>query len=158
MSDAILAAVQQPHLKSDLPEVGVGDTVDVHYRIIEGEKERVQVFAGVVIAMKGSGVHAMITVRRIVANEGVERIFPMNSPKVGKIEVTRKAHVRRSKLYYLRDRVGKSRRLRDKRRGLGREVLGDAVATAGTDQAEAGAPAAEKAGAKKGKKKPAAKA
>ena len=120
MSDAIIAAVQQSQLKTDLPAIDIGDTVDVHYRIIEGSKERIQVFTGVVIARKGSGLEATITVRRIVANEGVERIFPVHSPKIGKIEVKRHGHVRRSKLYYLRDRVGKKRRLRDRRRGLGR--------------------------------------
>lgn len=120
MSDAILAAVQQPQLKTDLPTIAIGDTIDVHYRIIEGAKERIQVFSGVVIAQKGSGLHTTITVRRIVANEGVERIFPVHSPKVGKIEIKRHGHVRRSKLYYLRDRVGKKRRLKDRRRGLGR--------------------------------------
>lgn len=155
MSDAILAAVQQAHLKSEIPQVGVGDTVDVHYRIIEGEKERVQVFTGVVLAMKGTGIHATITVRRIVANEGVERTFPIHSPKVAKIEVARRAHVRRSKLYYLRERVGKSRRLRDRRRGLGREVLGEqapgATDTAPNEQSEAGA--VSPAGAKKSRKK-----
>ncbi len=143
MSDAILAAVQQPQIKTNLPTVSVGDTVDVHYRIIEGEKERVQVFTGVVLAMKGSGLHATITVRRIVANEGVERVFPIHSPRVGKIEIVRHGHVRRAKLYYLRDRVGKKRRLRDRRRGLGREVLGDqgpgASDTAPNDQSTTGA-------------------
>lgn len=122
MSDAIIAAVQQTHLKSELPKVAVGDTVDVHYRIIEGAKERTQIFSGVVIAMSGKGIEATVTVRRIVANEGVERIFPLHSPKVGTIEVKRSGHVRRSKLYYLRERVGKKRRLKDRRRGLARAL------------------------------------
>ena len=121
-SDEIIAHVQQPHLKSELPELAVGDTVDVHYRIIEGSKERVQIFSGVIIAMSGSGIEANVTVRRIVANEGVERIFPLHSPKVGKIEVKRSSHVRRAKLYYLRERVGKKRRLKDRRRGLARAL------------------------------------
>ena len=120
MSDALIAAVQQSQLKTDIPAIEIGDTVDVHYRIIEGEKERIQVFTGVVIATKGDGLHQTVTVRRIVANEGVERIFPLHSPKVAKVEVQRRGHVRRSKLYYLRERVGKSRRLKDRRRGLGR--------------------------------------
>jgi large subunit ribosomal protein L19 len=89
----------------------------VHYKIIEGDKERVQVFQGVLIAQKGRGINKMITVRRIVANEGVERIFPLNSPRVEKVEVLRRAEVRRAKLYYLRDRQGKSRRLREDREG-----------------------------------------
>lgn len=104
--------------QSKLPYFSIGDTINVHYRIIEGDKERVQVFQGVLIAMRGSGVNRMMTVRRIVANEGVERIFPMHSQRIAKIEVVRRGDARRSKLYFLRDRVGKSRRLRDQRRGL----------------------------------------
>ena len=104
--------------EEDLPNLSVGDTIDVHQRIIEGGKERTQVFQGVLIGMKGRGINRMITVRRIVANEGVERIFPLHSPKVSKIEIVRHGDARRAKLYYLRDRVGKSRRLRDRRRGM----------------------------------------
>ena len=116
----ILESVVAHQLKSeaDLPNLSVGDTIDVHQRIIEGGKERTQVFQGVLIGMKGRGINCMITVRRIVANEGVERIFPLHSPKVAKIEIVRHGDARRAKLYYLRDRVGKSRRLRDRRRGL----------------------------------------
>ena len=107
-------------LKADdaLPSFSVGDTLDVHYLIVEGEKERVQVFQGVLIGDKGRGVNRTITVRRIVANEGVERIFPLHSPRSAKIEVVRHGDARRAKLYYLRDRIGKARRLRDRRRGL----------------------------------------
>lgn len=119
MSQAIIQAVEQSQLKTDRPQLHVGDTVDVHVRIIEGAKERIQVFNGVIIAMQGAGLRRTMTVRRIVANEGVERIFLIHSPKVAKVEVKRHGHVRRSKLYYLRDRVGKKRRLRDRRRGLG---------------------------------------
>lgn len=118
MIDAILESVQQDQLKSDLPEVSVGDNVDVHVRIIEGSKERIQVFSGVCIKKQGKGLEEVICIRRIVANEGVERTFPVHSPKISKIEVKRKAHVRRAKLYFLRDRVGKKRRLPDRRRGL----------------------------------------
>ena len=100
------------------PDFSVGDTINVHYTIVEGEKERVQVFQGVLIGQKSRGVNATITVRRIVANEGVERIFPLHSPRIAKIEVVRQGDARRAKLYFLRDRVGKSRRLRDRRRGL----------------------------------------
>ena len=116
----ILESVVAHQLKSeaDLPNLSVGDTIDVHQRIIEGGKERTQVFQGVLIGKKGRGINRMITVRRIVANEGVERIFPLHSPKVAKIEIVRHGDARRAKLYYLRDRVGKSRRLRDRRRGL----------------------------------------
>ncbi len=116
--ESIAAAQVKP--ASELPEMGVGDTINVHVRILEGEKERVQVYQGVLIADRGRGVNRMITVRRIVANEGVERIFPLHSPRIAKIEVVRQGDARRSKLFYLRQRVGKSRRLRDQRRGLQR--------------------------------------
>jgi large subunit ribosomal protein L19 len=100
------------------PVFTIGDTLNVHVRIVEGDKERVQVYQGVLIAQRGRGINTMITVRRIVANEGVERIFPLHSPRIAKIEVVRRGDARRAKLYYLRKRVGKSRRLRDQRRGL----------------------------------------
>ncbi|MCH2137766.1 MAG: 50S ribosomal protein L19 [Phycisphaerales bacterium] len=103
---------------ADFPQFSVGDTIDVHVRIIEGDKERVQVYQGVLIAERGRGVNRTITVRRIVANEGVERIFPLHSPRIAKIEVVRRGDARRAKLYFLRSRVGKARRLRDQRRGL----------------------------------------
>jgi len=118
MSDAIIADVQKSQLKSDLPDLPIGATVDVHVRIIEGAKERVQVFSGVILKRQGSGLEETVTVRRIVANEGVERTFPIHSPRVSKFEVKRQGDARRAKLYYLRDRVGKKRRLRDQRRGL----------------------------------------
>jgi large subunit ribosomal protein L19 len=89
--------------------------VDVHQRILEGQKERVQVYSGVVIARRGEGAREMFTVRRIVQGEGVERIFPINSPKIAKIEVKRTGRVRRAKLFYLRDRVGKATRLRERK-------------------------------------------
>ena len=104
--------------EADYPIFSVGDTINVHVRIIEGEKERTQVFQGVLIAQRGRGINRMITVRRIVANEGVERIFPLHSKRIAKIEVVRRGDARRAKLYFLRDRIGKSRRLRDQRRGL----------------------------------------
>lgn len=107
------------------PVLSIGDTIDVHYRIIEGDKERVQVFQGVYIARRGRGINEMITVRRIVANEGVERVFPLHSPRIAKIDVVRHGDARRAKLYYLRDRVGKSRRLRDRRRGLKHVAAGN---------------------------------
>ena len=118
MSDQIIAELQKSHLKTDLPVIHVGDTVDVHVRIIEGAKERVQVFQGVVIKKQNGGLEETFTVRRIVANEGVERTFPMHSPRIAKVEIVRRGDTRRAKLYYLRDRVGKKRRLRDRRRGL----------------------------------------
>jgi large subunit ribosomal protein L19 len=110
--------VEQAYIKKAPPEFRVGDTVSVSVRIVEGQKERTQIFTGTVISRKGRSINEMFTVRRIVNNEGVERVFPLNSPQVLSVKVIRSGHVRRSKLYYLRDRIGKSVRLRDKRRGL----------------------------------------
>lgn len=117
MSHKLIDLVEKKYLKPEPPDFGIGDTVDVFTRIVEGEKERTQVFNGVVIARRGHGVSATFTVRRIVANEGVERIFPVHSPRVLKVEVKRHGKVRRAKLYFLRDRIGKARRLRERRRG-----------------------------------------
>ena len=114
----ILASINADALKTDLPRFDIGDTLNVHQRIVEGDKERVQVYSGVLISRKGAGMNEMIVVRRIVDNIGVERTYPLNSPLIAKIEVVRRGDARRSKLYYLRDRVGKSRRLRDRRRGM----------------------------------------
>jgi len=100
--------------KNDLT-FNIGDTVDVHTRILEGDKERIQIFSGVVIARRGSGTREMFTVRRIVAGEGVERTFPLHSPKVAEVVVKRHAKVRRAKLYFLRERVGKATRLVERR-------------------------------------------
>jgi large subunit ribosomal protein L19 len=147
MSDAILRAVQQTQIKTGRPVVSIGDTIDVHVRIIEGAKERIQVFTGVVIKRQNTGLEQTITVRRIVANEGVERTFPVNSPRVAKIEVVRHGHTRRSKLYYLRERVGKKRRLRDRHRGLGWLTEQQDKA----DAARAESQAKEKAAAEAGK-------
>src|SRR5882757_6412804 len=104
MSQQILKLVEQSSLKADKPKFAIGDTVDVHTRILEGEDERIQIFSGTVIAMSGSGTREMFTVRRIVSGEGVERKFPLHSPKIAKIEVKRSGTTRRAKLYYLRDR------------------------------------------------------
>ena len=111
----LIKAVEKTCLKTDIPYFEVGDTVDVHCRIIEGDNERIQIFSGVVIARSGSGTREMFTVRRIVQGEGVERKFPLHSPRIAKIEVKRAAIVRRAKLYFLRDRVGKAVRLRERR-------------------------------------------
>ena len=108
--------VEKTSLKENPPEFEIGDTVDVHMKILEGNKERVQVFTGVVIARSGSGSREMFAVRRIVAGEGVERKFPVHSPRIEKIEVKRSGVVRRAKLYFLRDRVGKAVRLKERRR------------------------------------------
>ena len=144
MTHHIIDKVEAKFLKKDLPQLAVGDTIDVHSRIIEGEKERIQIFSGVILSMTGKGISKAIMVRRIVANEGVERTFPIFSPKVAKIEVKRHGHARRSKLYYLRDRVGKSRRLRDRQHGFG-EVTPDAPAaeTAAFEPKTVAAPAAK---------------
>ena len=115
MSQSIIAEVEKSSLKADVPEFRIGDTVDVHTKILEGDKERTQIFSGTVIARSGSGSREMFTVRRIVAGEGVERKFPLHSPRIAKVDVKRSGVVRRAKLYYLRDRVGKSVRLRERR-------------------------------------------
>ena len=115
MSQKIMQLVEKASMKTDVPQFSIGDTVNVHCRIIEGDKERIQVFTGVVIARNGSGTREMFTVRRIVMGEGVERKFPLHSPKIAKVEVVRSARVRRAKLYFLRDRVGKAVRLVERR-------------------------------------------
>ena len=111
----LLKKVEKSSLREEPLVFEIGDTVDVHTRIKEGNKERIQVFTGVVIARRGSGTRENFTVRRIVAGEGVERIFPVHSPKIAKLEVKRHGRVRRAKLYYLRDRVGKATRLTERR-------------------------------------------
>jgi len=116
MSQDLLKLVEESSLKTEVPQFEIGDTVDVHTKILEGSKERIQVFSGTVIARSGSGTREMFTVRRIVAGEGVERKFPLHSPRIEKVEVTRSSVVRRAKLYFLRDRVGKAVRLKERRR------------------------------------------
>ena len=113
----LMEVVEQASMKGadEVPQFEIGDTVDVHTRILEGEKERIQVFRGVVIARSGSGTREMFTVRRIVAGEGVERKFPLHSPRIAKVEVKRSGVARRAKLYFLRDRVGKAVRLKERR-------------------------------------------
>ena len=115
----LIHELEKEHGKGRLPKVHVGDTVEVHYLIREGDKERVQLFVGTVIAMTGSGIRKTITVRRIVQSEGVERIFPLHSPRVQDVKITRRGDVRRAKLYYLRERVGKNTRVK--------ELLGEKV-------------------------------
>lgn len=127
MSQKLLNLVEKTSLKQDVPYFEIGDTVDVHCRILEGEKERIQLFTGVVIARSGSGTREMFTVRRIVQGEGVERKFPVHSPRIAKIDVKRSGVVRRAKLYYLRDRVGKAVRLQQRRTDTGK-TKGQAVA------------------------------
>ncbi|MGD8475183.1 MAG: 50S ribosomal protein L19 [Anaerolineae bacterium] len=123
MSSDLLRSVEEQQqkedigLKSDLAQLRIGDDVQVHYRIVEGERERIQLVRGTIMRMrKGRGAKASFTVRRVAAHGvGVERTFPLHSPRIEKIEVLRHAHVRRAKLYYLRDRQGKAARLREKR-------------------------------------------
>jgi large subunit ribosomal protein L19 len=107
--------VDQTALKDDLPDFGPGDTVRVHVRVVEGNRQRVQVFEGVVIAIKGSGVRRTFTVRKVSFGVGVERTFPMHSPIIAKVERLTRGAVRRAKLYYLRDRVGKRAKVKEKR-------------------------------------------
>jgi large subunit ribosomal protein L19 len=115
MSSPLIALVEKPFLKPHPPEFHVGDTVDVRCRIVEGGRERIQVFNGVVIARRGKGLNEIFTVRRIVANEGVERQFLTHSPNVVDVVVKRRGKTRRAKLYFLRKRIGKARRLRELR-------------------------------------------
>ena len=118
MRNAILQKVEKKYQRSEPLEFQIGDTVVVTIRIVEGDKERTQVFTGVLMGRAGRGITEMITVRKIVEEVGVERVVPINSPLVSKFEVLRRGDSRRAKLYFLRERVGKSRRLRDRRRGM----------------------------------------
>jgi large subunit ribosomal protein L19 len=129
MTNQILENVEKAHLKADVPQFEVGDTVDVATRIVEGDKERIQVFSGTVIMKKGRGINETFTVRRIVNNEGVERIFPLHSPFIAKVTVKRGGETRRAKLFYLRDRVGKAVKLTEKRKA-GKKEAGDTGAPA----------------------------
>jgi large subunit ribosomal protein L19 len=115
MDKSIIAKVEAKYLKANVPDFRVGDTVDVHQKIVEGNRTRTQIFNGVVISRKGGGLNEQFTVRRIVANEGVERTYMLHSPLITKIEVKRRGKVRRAKLYYLRGRTGKAGRLREVR-------------------------------------------
>jgi large subunit ribosomal protein L19 len=115
MSQQLMNLVEKTSMKEEIAHFEIGDTVDVHTRILEGEKERIQIFSGVVIARSGSGTREMFVVRRIVQGEGVERKFPLHSPRIAKIEVQRSGVVRRAKLYFLRDRIGKATRLKQRR-------------------------------------------
>ncbi len=109
--------IEQNEMKSNPPAFRVGDAVKVHVKVKEGDKDRIQVFQGMVIAMKGGGPGSMFTVRKISDGIGVERIFPLHSPIIGKIEVVRRGRVRRAKLYYLKDRKGKAARIEEETQG-----------------------------------------
>jgi len=110
----IIESLTNDQIRTDLPEFNIGDTIKVHVKIKEGDKERIQVFEGTVIAKKHGGIQQTFTVRRLSYGVGVERTFPVNSPKIDKIDVVRRGKVRRAKLYYLRDRVGKATRVKEK--------------------------------------------
>jgi large subunit ribosomal protein L19 len=137
MIPKMLALVESKHIREDRLVFEIGDTVDVHTRIQEGEKERIQIFTGIVIARRGGGTRENFTVRRIVAGEGVERTFPINSPKIAKVDVKRHGKVRRAKLFFLRDRVGKATKLVERVDAAEREAANQAK------KARKGAAAAE---------------
>ena len=138
MSQELLNKAVAASMKTEVPQFEIGDTVGVHCRIIEGDKERVQIFTGTVIARRGTGISETFIVRRIVNNEGVERTFPLHSPKVAEIDVVRHGKVRRAKLYFLRDRVGKATRLKEVKRQKKRTVAveQDALESAGAGAGE----------------------
>jgi large subunit ribosomal protein L19 len=137
MKNRLLQLVEDASAKKDIPQFRIGDQVDVHQRILEGQKERIQIFSGTVIARRGDGMRETFTVRRIVQNEGVERTFPIHSPKIAKVEVKRTGRVRRAKLFYLRDRVGKATRLRE-RKLKGAEAEAAAAAKAAKSKGKGG--------------------
>lgn len=135
-----LEELKQSQKKPDekIPKFNVGDTVRVHFRIVEGEKERIQVFEGVVIGRKGGeGPEARFTVRRVAYGEGVERVFPLHSPRVEKVVVTREGKVRRAKLYYLRERSGKAARVKGKGRAVAAKDDAEAAAKAASQETPA---------------------
>lgn len=112
---SVLDKIRKEQVKSDVTQFNIGDTIRIYVKIIEGETERIQQFQGTVIAKRGSGIEETFTVRRVQAGQGVERVFPVNSPRIDKIEVVRRGQVRRAKLYYLRDKVGKAARVKELR-------------------------------------------
>ena len=126
MHNRVIENIEQNYLKKEPLQFQVGDTVDVATRIVEGDKERIQVFSGTVIMRKGRGINETFTVRRIVNNEGVERIYPLHSPFIAKVTVRRGGRTRRAKLFYLRTRVGKAVRLTEKRKDKRDEAQGQA--------------------------------
>ncbi len=112
----IIQTIEQEQLRTDLPEFGPGDNVRVHVKVVEGNNERIQVFEGVVIKRRGGGLRETFTVRKVSQGVGVERTFPLHSPRIDKIEVVRRGRVRRARLYYLRERSGKAARIKELRR------------------------------------------
>jgi len=139
MKNRLIQAVEDAQCRKDISEFAIGDQVDVHQRILEGQKERIQIFSGTVISRRGEGMRECFTVRRLVQGEGVERVFPLHSPKIAKVEVKRSGQARRAKLYYLRERVGKATRLRERKvRGV-ESTNGDGKTGATATPAEAAA-------------------
>ncbi len=134
MSQELLHKAAQPNLKTTVPSFEIGDSIRVSVRIVEGDKERIQIFAGTVIGRRGGGVAETFTVRRIVNNEGVERIFPLHSPKIADVEVVRSGKSRRAKLYYLRERTGKATRLREETRSIKPKKRGAQVTEAAAQE------------------------
>lgn len=112
----IIETIEKEEMRDDLPEIKIGDTVNVHLKIVEGNKERIQVFKGTIIRRRGGGATETFTARKLSFGVGVEKTFLINSPKIVKVEIVSSGHVRRSKLYFLRDRVGKRAKLREKKR------------------------------------------
>ncbi len=110
----MIKALTKGQIREDLPQLNIGDTLKIYFKVIEGTRERIQMFEGTLIKKHGSGISETFTVRRVSYGVGVERTFPVNSPKIDKIEISRKGRVRRAKLYYLRDRVGKSAKVKEK--------------------------------------------
>ena len=126
MSNIILNAIEKPQLKQGIPAFRVGDTIKVHAKVVEGDKERIQIFEGVVIGRQGAGSREVVRVRKLSYGVGVERLFPVHSPMIDKIEIAKEGKIRRAKLYYLRDLRGKAARIKEKGRAL--------AAVAGPDQ------------------------
>jgi large subunit ribosomal protein L19 len=160
MKTKLLDVIEQGQLKGDVPDFRIGDTVDVHQKILDGQKERVQVFSGTVIARSGGGSRETFTVRRLVQGEGVERIFPVHSPRIAKIEVKKAGRVRRAKLFYLRERVGKATKIKDdvKRQGqIDAQLKASEEAAAKAAQEAAAKAKAEGGTSKRAAKKAAAK-
>jgi large subunit ribosomal protein L19 len=142
MNQALLDKIESEQFRKQPMDFAVGDSVKVHTKVVEGDKERIQVFAGVVIGRRGHGMNSTFTVRRISYGEGVERIFPVHSPRVDKVEVERKGSVRRAKLTYLRKRLGKGATLVKEKEGRTTEAVEAAVKKPAKAKAEAAAPAA----------------
>ena len=154
MQNKFLQAVEAVHVKTDVPKFQVGDTIIVHQKLLDGAKERVQTFEGDVIARSGAGIKETCTVRRLVQGEGVERIFPVHSPRIARIEVKKAGMVRRAKLFYIRDRVGKATKIKG---DVKRQVILDTAAKAAAVEVAKAAAAANKAADPTGESKRAAK-